>query len=90
MATKTTVFRVLSIASVEGIKYQPNMLVQNLPDDQAKALQERGMLSDKTADVNYCKTELNAAVLDHKKVLAGEQSLKPKAKAEDTFTEDDA
>jgi hypothetical protein len=89
MATKTTVFRVLSITVIDGIKYQPNMLV-SLSDDQAKALQERGMLSDKAADVNYCKTELKATVLDHKKVVAGEQSLKPKSSTEEAFTEDDA
>ena len=59
-------------------------------DDQAKALQERGMLSDKAADVNYCKKELKATVLDHKKVVAGEQGLKPDTKTEEAFTEDDA
>jgi len=88
-ATKSTTYRVLSVCVVEGVTYQPNMLVKNLPSNVAEELHGRKMLSDKKPDVDYCKTLKDAVVLDHPKVVSGDQPLKPKKKTEEAFTEDD-
>lgn len=59
------IFRVLSVLLVDGIRYLPNQLVTNLPKNYVASYKERGMISDKAADVAYCKDKLGAEVIIH-------------------------
>ena len=72
------IFRVLSVLLVDGIRYSPNQLVTNLPESYVASYKERGMISDKPADIAYCKDKLGTEVIIHP---SKEPALDPEAEA---------
>ena len=78
MAEKLTgkeIARITTVIEVDGKKYQPNQLVKNIPEKQLTTLVDLCRVSIKKEDVDYCKEELKAEVLDH--------TAKPKEEAKD-------
>lgn len=64
MAAKTTACRILSACQPDGIKYQPNQVVE-FPAAMVSALKDQGVIDPSKGAVDYCLKELGVTAVVH-------------------------
>ena len=73
--SKETIVRVMTLISIEGVRYQPNQLVKNISN--LEELLQKGFVSASAEDIKYCTTELGVSAIDHKANVAPSAKEEP-------------
>ncbi len=59
------IVRVLSVIACDGITYQPNQLVKDLPEEHLAVFLKSHYVTANQADIEYCQNKLKAKVVNH-------------------------